>query len=58
MAKNKQQPGRVKSALLNWLGVPIGLTTGEFWQGGSGPAVAEKLSPLTKLSGFLPSGRA
>lgn len=31
MAKNKQ-PGFVKSALLNWLGVPISLTTGAFWQ--------------------------
>lgn len=31
MKKNKQ-PGRVKSALLNWLGVPISLTTGTFWQ--------------------------
>ncbi|MGK0667145.1 phage portal protein [Serratia marcescens] len=31
MGKNKQ-PGRVKSALLNWLGVPISLTTGTFWQ--------------------------
>jgi len=30
MAKNKQ-PGRVKSALLNWLGVPISLTNGTFW---------------------------
>lgn len=28
--KNKQ-PGRVKSALLNWLGVPISLTDGAFW---------------------------
>lgn len=27
-----KQPGRVKSALLNWLGVPISLTTGTFWQ--------------------------
>ena len=27
----KEKPGRVKSALLNWLGVPISLTTGEFW---------------------------
>lgn len=26
-----KQPGRVKSALLNWLGVPISLTDGEFW---------------------------
>ncbi|WP_318393506.1 phage portal protein [Enterobacter sp.] len=31
MKKNKQ-PGKVKSALLNWLGVPISLTTGTFWQ--------------------------
>ncbi|WP_130098923.1 phage portal protein [Siccibacter turicensis] len=30
--KHNKQPGRVKSALLNWLGVPIGLTTGTFWQ--------------------------
>lgn len=26
------KPGRFKSALLNWLGVPIGLTTTGFWQ--------------------------
>jgi HK97 family phage portal protein len=31
MARNKK-PGRVKSALLNWLGVPLSLTTGTFWQ--------------------------
>ncbi|WP_312140511.1 phage portal protein [Atlantibacter hermannii] len=30
--KKNNQPGRVKSALLNWLGVPISLTTGTFWQ--------------------------
>nr|WP_310615841.1 phage portal protein [Pantoea cypripedii] len=30
--KEKKQPGRVKSALLNWLGVPISLTTGTFWE--------------------------
>jgi HK97 family phage portal protein len=29
--KENKQPGRVKSALLNWLGVPISLTTGEFF---------------------------
>ncbi|MGO3056974.1 MAG: phage portal protein [Halomonas sp.] len=28
---SKEKPGRVKSALLNWLGVPISLTTGQFW---------------------------
>lgn len=26
------KPGRFKSALLNWLGVPVGLTTTGFWQ--------------------------
>ncbi|ECG7231840.1 phage portal protein [Salmonella enterica] len=31
MKKNKR-PGRVKSALLNWLGVPVSLTTGTFWE--------------------------
>lgn len=30
--KANKQPGKVKSALLNWLGVPIGLTTGTFWE--------------------------
>ncbi|WP_261666898.1 phage portal protein [Erwinia mallotivora] len=30
--KKQKQPGRVKSALLNWLGVPISLTTGTFWE--------------------------
>lgn len=30
--KENKQPGVIKSALLNWLGVPISLTTGEFWQ--------------------------
>ncbi|MDF7657628.1 phage portal protein [Erwiniaceae bacterium L1_54_6] len=30
--KEKKQPGKVKSALLNWLGVPISLTTGTFWE--------------------------
>ncbi|PQL04908.1 phage portal protein [Pantoea ananatis] len=30
--KKNRHPGRVKSALLNWLGVPISLTTGTFWE--------------------------
>lgn len=30
--KENKQPGRLKSALLNWLGVPISLTTGTFWE--------------------------
>ncbi len=27
-----RKPGRVKAAILNWLGVPVSLTTGEFWR--------------------------
>lgn len=42
---SKAKPGRVRSALLNWLGVPISLTTGEFWaewhgQSSSGKSVS------------------
>lgn len=36
-AKTKtKQPGRIKSALLSWLGVPIDLTSGKFWATYSG----------------------
>lgn len=38
----KKSPGRVKSALLNWLGVPIGLTTSEFWSEWFGTSSAGK----------------
>lgn len=31
MTKNEKKIGRVKSALLNWLGIPISLTDGDFW---------------------------
>ncbi|MFT2928417.1 phage portal protein [Enterobacter sp. HK-058-C-ECC] len=47
MAKNKQ-PGRVKSALLNWLGVPIGLTTGEFWREWYGTSSSGKVVTADK----------
>lgn len=34
MNETKQKaPGRLKSSLLKWLGVPISLTDGSFWQG-------------------------
>lgn len=49
MAKNKQQPGRVKSALLNWLGVPISLTTGEFWQEWFGTSSSGKVVTADKI---------
>lgn len=28
----RKKPGRVKASLLNWLGVPVGLTDSAFWQ--------------------------
>lgn len=47
MAKNKQ-PGRVKGALLNWLGVPISLTTGEFWKEWMGTSSSGKVVTADK----------
>lgn len=32
MTTTAKTPGRVKAALLNWLGVPIELTNGDFWR--------------------------
>lgn len=48
MAKNKQ-PGRVKSALLNWLGVPISLTNGEFWREWIGTSSSGKVVTAEKI---------
>ncbi|ELY4540715.1 phage portal protein [Cronobacter sakazakii] len=47
MKKNKQ-PGRVKSALLNWLGVPISLTNGTFWQEWMGMSSSGKVVSADK----------
>ncbi|MBF8706116.1 phage portal protein [Pseudomonas putida] len=41
MARDKK-PGRVKTALLDWLGVPIGLNTGAFWQEWFGSSASGK----------------
>lgn len=32
MSNQTKQPGRVRSAILNWLGVPLKLTSDEFWK--------------------------
>ncbi|ELQ9307924.1 phage portal protein [Serratia marcescens] len=45
---NNKQPGRVKSALLNWLGVPISLTTGTFWQEWFGTSSSGKVVTADK----------
>ncbi|ENV0141763.1 TPA: phage portal protein [Salmonella enterica] len=47
MKKNKQ-PGRVKSALLNWLGVPISITTGTFWEEWFGTSSSGKVVTADK----------
>ncbi len=41
MAKN-EKPGRIKAALQDWLGVPIGLTSGEFWSEWAGRSSSGK----------------
>ncbi|MEY0842956.1 phage portal protein, partial [Providencia rettgeri] len=46
--KHNKKPGRVKSALLNWLGVPISLTNGKFWQEWSGVSTSGKLVTADK----------
>ncbi|MGQ7188569.1 phage portal protein, partial [Escherichia sp. HC-CC] len=46
--KNNKQPGRVKSALLNWLGVPISLTTGTFWEEWFGTSSSGKVVTADK----------
>ena len=46
--KKNSQPGRVKSALLNWLGVPIELTTGTFWQEWMGMSTSGKVVSADK----------
>lgn len=37
-----KKPGRVKAALQNWLGVPIGLKDGAFWQEWFGSSASGK----------------
>lgn len=46
--KINKQPGRVKSALLNWLGVPISLTTGTFWEEWFGTSSSGKVVTADK----------
>lgn len=47
MASNKK-PGRVKSALLDWLGVPIGLLDGAFWKEMGGTSASGKRVTVDK----------
>lgn len=46
--KSKKKPGAIKSALLNWLGVPISLTTGTFWEEWFGKSSSGKTVSVDK----------
>lgn len=46
--KHNKEPGRIKSALLNWLGVPISLTNSGFWQEWSGTSSSGKIVTADK----------
>lgn len=46
--QHNKKPGRIKSALLNWLGVPISLTSGDFWQEWSGKSSSGKVVTADK----------
>lgn len=46
--EGESQPGRLKSALLSWLGVPIELTTGTFWQEWYGTSNSGKVVSVDK----------
>ncbi|MFU9002750.1 phage portal protein [Proteus sp. TSJ240517] len=46
--QHNKKPGRIKSTLLSWLGVPISLTSGEFWQEWSGTSSSGKVVTADK----------
>ncbi|KYP85623.1 phage portal protein [Erwinia aphidicola] len=46
--KSNKKPGRVKSAILDWLGVPISLTNGDFWQEWIGTSSSGKTVTVDK----------
>lgn len=47
MARDKK-PGRVRSALQNWLGVPVGLTNDSFWQEWFGTSASGQVVTVDK----------
>ncbi|GHC19408.1 phage portal protein [Aidingimonas halophila] len=52
MSIQTKKPGRVKAAILNWLGVPLELTSNEFWQAwaSSTNAAGQKVNENTVMS--------
>ncbi|GAB3099743.1 phage portal protein [Aestuariicella hydrocarbonica] len=50
MTKQAKKPGKVKSALLNWLGVPIGLTDEAFWSAWNTNVAGQTVNEQSVLS--------
>lgn len=52
MTKNYKAPGRIKSAIINWLGVPIDLLSGDFWAqfNSSGHSAGQAVNEKTVMS--------
>src|SRR5687768_15445143 len=52
MSVKTKSPGRVESAILNWLGVPIELTNSDFWSywNGSGTSAGQVVNEKTVMS--------
>ncbi|OBX35656.1 phage portal protein [Halomonas elongata] len=52
MSNQTKRPGRVRSAILNWLGVPLDLTSDTFWQAwaSSTNAAGQKVNENTVMS--------
>lgn len=46
--KEKKQPGRIKSAIVNWLGESIGLNDAAFWQEWYGTSSSGKVVTAEK----------
>jgi len=49
MSKESKKPGRIKAAVLNWLGVPIGLTDEAFWASFAGNEAGQQVNERTVL---------
>ena len=47
--KTKTKPGRIRAALLDWLGVPIGLTDADFWSQFGVSAAGQQVNEKTAL---------
>lgn len=49
MSNQKKKPGRIKAALLDWLGVPVGLTDEAFWSHFSSEVAGQPVNERTVM---------